>query len=118
MLPITRPSRLTKSGIVIGDGSGGTVFGNLVSVSMAQLDPGDTFGQIQQLAGGHPNVSIAMATDIAGASIVSPLTISAGSSTVTATVTGSGFGHVTATTPPGFTDSLPRRAVQCQVSCR
>ena len=98
---------LTKSGIVLGDGSGTTIVGS-PTVSMAQLDPGDTFGTIQQLAGGLPDVSITMSTDIPGATIVSPVTISGGSSTVTALTTGSGFGHVTATTPPGFTDSLPR----------
>jgi hypothetical protein len=73
---------------------------------MAQLDPGNVFGQIQQLAAGHPDVSIAMATDITGATITSPVTISAGADTATAVLTGSsGFGHVSATTPPGFTDS-------------
>ena len=98
---------MTKSGIVVGDGSGTTLFGNAPTVSMAQLNPGDNFGQIQQLAGGLPDVSIQMSTDIGGATIVSPVTISAGTSSATALITGSGFGHVTATTPPGFTDTLP-----------
>jgi hypothetical protein len=96
---------LTTSGVVVGDGSGAMLFGNTATVSMAQLDPGNVFGQIQQLAGGHPDVSIAMATDIAGVTITSPVTISAGADTATAVLTGSGFGHVSATTPPGFTDS-------------
>jgi hypothetical protein len=72
---------------------------------MAQLDAGNVFGQIEQLAGGLSPVSIAMATDIAGATITSPVTISAGADTATVTLTGSGYGHVTATTPAGFTDS-------------
>jgi hypothetical protein len=98
---------MTKSGVVLGDGSGTTLFGNAPTVSMAQLNPGDNFGTIQQLAGGLPDVSIQMSTDIAGATIVSPVTISGGSTSATALITGSGFGHVTATTPPGFTDTLP-----------
>jgi ABC-type uncharacterized transport system substrate-binding protein len=72
---------------------------------MAQLDPGNVFGQIQQLIAGHPDVKITMGTDIAGATITSPVIISAGADTATAMLTGSGFGHVTATTPLGFTDS-------------
>src|ERR1039458_9921150 len=85
---------LTTSGVVVGDGSGAMLFGNTATVSMAQLDPGNVFGQIQQLAGGHPDVSIAMATDIAGVTITSPVTISAGADTATAVLTGSGLGHV------------------------
>jgi hypothetical protein len=96
---------LTKSGVVVGDGSGAMLWGSPATVSMAQLDAGNVFGQIEQLAGGLSPVSIAMATDIAGATITSPVTISAGADTATATLTGSGYGHVTATTPPGFTDS-------------
>ena len=97
---------LTPSGVVVGDGTGGMIFGNTATVSMAQLDPGNVFGQIQQLIAGHPDVKITMGTDIAGATITSPVIISAGADTATAVLTGStGYGHVTATTPLGFTDS-------------
>jgi uncharacterized protein YjdB len=96
---------LTKSGVVVGDGSGAMLWGNSATVSMAQLDAGNVFGQIEQLAGGLSPVSIAMATDVPGATITSPVTISAGADTASVPLTGSGYGHVTATTPPGFTDS-------------
>jgi hypothetical protein len=103
--PRTGTITLTPSGVIVGDGSGSTLFGNTAPVSMAQLDPGNVFGQIQQLIAGHPDVKITMGTDIAGATITSPVIISAGADTATAMLTGSGFGHVTATTPLGFTDS-------------
>jgi hypothetical protein len=102
--PRTGSITLTPSGVVVGDGSGSMVFGNTVSVSMAQLDPGNVFGQIQQLIAGHPDVSIVMNT-FSGTTITSPVTISAGADTATAVLTGGGYGQVTATTPSGFTDS-------------
>ena len=106
--PSTGTITLTPSGVIVWDGSnaGGIVFGNTVVVSMAQLDPAtSSFVQIQQLAGGHAPVSIALSTTVAGATIPSPVTISAASDSVTAMLTGSGFGTVTAVTPPGFIDS-------------
>jgi hypothetical protein len=99
---------LTKSGVVVGDGinPGALVLGNNVVVSMAQLDPGNVFGQVQQLAGGLAPVSIVMSTTIGTATIASPVTINPGADSAPAPLTGSGgSGTVTATTPPGFTDS-------------
>jgi len=100
---------LTPSGIIVWDGftpGAQTIVGNVAVVSLAQLNPADnTFVQIQQLAGGLSPVSVVMSTDIVGATITTPITISAGSDHANATLTGSGFGHVTAATPPGYTNS-------------
>jgi hypothetical protein len=98
---------LTPAGIVLGDGinPGALVLGNTVVVSMAQLNSSGIFQKVQQLAGGHATVSIAMSTDVGGATITTPVTISAGNDSASATLTGSGFGNVTGTTPAGFTDS-------------
>ena len=99
---------LTPSGVVLGDGitPGNMVFGNTVVVSLAQLDPvTNAFAQVQQLAGGLSPVSVAMSTNIAGATITTPVAINAGTDSVNALLTGSGFGTVTALTPPGFTNS-------------
>jgi hypothetical protein len=46
-----------------------------------------------------------MSTTVSGATITSPVIIAPGTDSASATLTGSGFGSVTATTPPGFTDS-------------
>jgi hypothetical protein len=95
---------LTPSGVVVGDGTtpGGIVFGNLVVVSLAQLDPGsNSFMQVQQLAGGLSPVSISLG--ITAGTITSPVVINPGSDSASATATAPGT--VTVTTPPGFTDS-------------
>ena len=98
---------MTPSGIVLGDGTnvGQQVFGNTVVVSMAQLAIGGIFNQVQQLAGGSSPVSINMSTNVSGATITTPVTITAGNNSTTATLTGSGTGTVSGATPPGFTDS-------------
>ncbi|MEO8371032.1 MAG: Ig domain-containing protein [Candidatus Solibacter sp.] len=99
---------LTPSGVVLGDGinPGNMVFGNTVVVSLAQLDPlTNAFSQVQQLAGGLSPVSVGLSTNVAGATITSPVVINAGTDSVNAVLTGSGAGRVTAVTPPGFTNS-------------
>jgi hypothetical protein len=99
---------LTPSGVIVWDGftPGATIVGNTATVSLAQLNPADnTFVQTQQLAGGIAPVAVAMSTDIVGATVTSPTTINPGSDHANATLTGSGTGHVTATTPPGYTPS-------------
>jgi hypothetical protein len=99
---------LTPSGVIVWDGftPGATIVGHTATVSLAQLNPVDnTLAQVQQLAGGVAPVSVAMSTDIVGATISSPITINPGSDHANATLTGAGTGHVTATTPPGFTNS-------------
>ncbi|MBS1859724.1 MAG: hypothetical protein JST11_30410, partial [Acidobacteria bacterium] len=106
--PRTGTITLTPSGVILWDGSypGNMIFGNTVIASMAQLDPaGNTFVQVQQLAGGMAPVSIDLSTDMPSATITTPVVISAGSDSTTATLTGSGYGHVTASTPSGYTTS-------------
>jgi hypothetical protein len=106
--PRTGTITLTPSGVVLGDGlnPGGMIFGSSVVASMAQLDPaGNTYSQVQQLAGGMAPVSIDLTTDIPGATVTSPVVISAGADSAAATLTGSGYGHVTASTPLGYTTS-------------
>jgi hypothetical protein len=105
--PRTGTITLTPSGVKLGDGirPTDTVVGSPITVSLAQLDSGGNFVEIQQLAGGQSPVSINLSTTIFGATIASPVTIAAGASNTTAALTGSGFGQVTASTPPGFTAS-------------
>ncbi|HXS96501.1 MAG TPA: PKD domain-containing protein [Candidatus Limnocylindrales bacterium] len=98
---------LTPSGVIVWDGvnPSSTVFGSNVVVSMAQLDATNQYVQVEQLAGGLPAVQVNIATSTG--SITSPLTIPAGSSGVNTVLNAPQFSSpiVTATTPPGFTDS-------------
>jgi len=99
---------LTPSGIVLGNGvsPGGTVVGTTIVVSMAQLDSGGTFVEMQQLAAGQSDVSVDLSITTVGATITTPVKITGGSSGANATLSGSGgFGFVTASTPPGYTTS-------------